>query len=69
MGVYTNAQTNSPAFGTPKVTPYRKIEVTVSALVLAELTKLPIVSGCPTRATSLNVWSRTTVSDRPSPHN
>ena len=34
MGVYTNAQTNSPAFGTPKMAPYRKIEVTVTALVL-----------------------------------
>ena len=34
MGVYTNAQTNLPAFGTAKVPPYRKIEVTVTALVL-----------------------------------
>ncbi len=34
MGVYTNAQTNLPAFGTAKVTPYRKIDVTVTALVL-----------------------------------
>jgi len=34
MGVYTNAQTNLPAFGTAKVAPYRKIEVTVTALVL-----------------------------------
>ncbi len=34
MGVYTNAQTNSPAFGSAKVTPYRTIEVTVTALVL-----------------------------------
>jgi hypothetical protein len=34
MGVYTNAQTNLPAFGTAKVRPYRTIDVTVTALVL-----------------------------------
>jgi len=34
MGVYTNAQTNLPAFGTAEVPPYRKIDVTVTALVL-----------------------------------
>ncbi len=34
MGVYTNAQTNLPAFGTAKVAPYRTIDVTVTALVL-----------------------------------
>jgi hypothetical protein len=34
MGVYTNAQTNLPDFGTAKVAPYRTVTVTVSALVL-----------------------------------
>ena len=34
MGVYTNAQTNLPTFGTPKLTPYRTIDVTVTALVV-----------------------------------
>ena len=34
MGVYTNAQTDLPAFGTAKVAPYRTVTVTVTALVL-----------------------------------
>ena len=34
MGVYTNAQTNLPTFGTAKLAPYRTIDVTVTALVI-----------------------------------
>ncbi len=35
MGVYTNAQTQSPQFGTAGVAPYRKVEVTITALVVS----------------------------------
>ena len=35
MGVYTNAQTQLSKFGTAGVAPYRKIEVTVTALVVS----------------------------------
>ena len=35
MGVYTNAQTQLPAFGTARVAPYRKISVTITALVVS----------------------------------
>jgi len=35
LGVYTNAQTQSPQFGTAGVAPYRKVDVTVTALVVS----------------------------------